>query len=173
MSGWTEERESLLRKLVAEDMTASQIAREMGGLSRSAVIGKAYRLGLMLGNRRGTNGVTRKVGATKAQRAYRPRPTRLKPPERTREPDPEPIFAEPIPAYTGTPLSILECSDLRCRYPVRDDPFGACGTPVKPGKPYCAHHAARCFIPLDDRKKRISRLADLVDAEHSAKRVRA
>src|SRR5688572_21270917 len=43
---WTDERIERLKKMWAEGATASQIADELGGVSRSAVIGKAPRLGL-------------------------------------------------------------------------------------------------------------------------------
>jgi len=43
---WTEERIERLKKMWADGSTASQIADELGGVSRNAVIGKAHRLGL-------------------------------------------------------------------------------------------------------------------------------
>ena len=43
---WTEERIDQLKRLWGQGMTASQIAEELGGVSRNAVIGKAHRLGL-------------------------------------------------------------------------------------------------------------------------------
>ncbi|WP_033922196.1 GcrA family cell cycle regulator [Sphingomonas sp. 37zxx] len=43
---WTEERISTLTKMWESGSTASQIAEELGGVSRNAVIGKAHRLGL-------------------------------------------------------------------------------------------------------------------------------
>jgi GcrA cell cycle regulator len=43
---WTEERIDRLKSMWAEGATASQIADELGGVSRNAVIGKAHRLGL-------------------------------------------------------------------------------------------------------------------------------
>ena len=43
---WTEERIERLKKMWHEGATASQIADELGGVSRNAVIGKAHRLGL-------------------------------------------------------------------------------------------------------------------------------
>src|SRR5712675_2712287 len=44
--GWTEERVALLTKLWADGLSASQIAAELGGITRNAVIGKVHRLGL-------------------------------------------------------------------------------------------------------------------------------
>jgi GcrA cell cycle regulator len=43
---WTEERIERLKKMWQDGSTASQIADELGGVSRNAVIGKAHRLGL-------------------------------------------------------------------------------------------------------------------------------
>lgn len=43
---WTDERIDRLKAMWNEGKTASQIADELGGVSRNAVIGKAHRLGL-------------------------------------------------------------------------------------------------------------------------------
>ncbi|GAA4758048.1 GcrA family cell cycle regulator [Sphingomonas daechungensis] len=43
---WTEERIERLKAMWTQGATASQIADELGGVSRNAVIGKAHRLGL-------------------------------------------------------------------------------------------------------------------------------
>ena len=43
---WTDERIERLKELWTKGMTASQIADELGAVSRNAVIGKAHRLGL-------------------------------------------------------------------------------------------------------------------------------
>ena len=43
---WTDERIERLKEMWSRGMTASQIADELGAVSRNAVIGKAHRLGL-------------------------------------------------------------------------------------------------------------------------------
>ena len=43
---WTEQRVETLKKMWAEGQSASQIAKELGGVTRNAVIGKVHRLGL-------------------------------------------------------------------------------------------------------------------------------
>lgn len=43
---WTDERVELLKKLWSEGLSASQIAAQLGGVSRNAVIGKVHRLKL-------------------------------------------------------------------------------------------------------------------------------
>ena len=40
---WTDERVELLKKLWADGLSASQIAAELGGITRNAVIGKRRR----------------------------------------------------------------------------------------------------------------------------------
>ena len=42
---WTDERVAMLRELWAKGLSASQIAVQLGGVTRNAVIGKAHRLG--------------------------------------------------------------------------------------------------------------------------------
>ncbi|MCL3881240.1 GcrA family cell cycle regulator [Marivita sp. GX14005] len=53
---WTDERVELLKKMWGEGQSASQIAKELGGVTRNAVIGKVHRLGLS--NRAGAAGPT-------------------------------------------------------------------------------------------------------------------
>ena len=43
---WTDERVGVLKKLWMDGLSASQIALELGGVTRNAVIGKVHRLGL-------------------------------------------------------------------------------------------------------------------------------
>ncbi|NQY59317.1 GcrA family cell cycle regulator [Cognatishimia sp.] len=60
---WTDERVELLKKMWGEGQSASQIAKELGGVTRNAVIGKVHRLGLS--NRATTS--TKSDSATKAE----------------------------------------------------------------------------------------------------------
>lgn len=43
---WTDERVETLKRMWGEGHSASQIAKELGGVTRNAVIGKVHRLGL-------------------------------------------------------------------------------------------------------------------------------
>jgi GcrA cell cycle regulator len=43
---WNDERVELLKKMWSEGQSASQIAKELGNVTRNAVIGKVHRLGL-------------------------------------------------------------------------------------------------------------------------------
>src|SRR3981189_3258414 len=46
LQNWTDDRVELLKKLWGDGLSASQIAGELGGITRNAVIGKVHRLGL-------------------------------------------------------------------------------------------------------------------------------
>lgn len=50
--GWTPERVVILKKLIGRSLSAAEIACELGGITRNAVIGKVLRLGLELPGRR-------------------------------------------------------------------------------------------------------------------------
>ncbi|MDU8929847.1 GcrA family cell cycle regulator [Alisedimentitalea sp. MJ-SS2] len=74
---WTDERVELLKKMWGEGQSASQIAKELGGVTRNAVIGKVHRLGL---SNRATGGKTdAKKTAAKAEAKPRATRTRAKP----------------------------------------------------------------------------------------------
>ena len=82
---WTDERIDQLKRLWEQGMTASQIAEDLGGVSRNAVIGKAHRLGLQ----------SRPSPVRSAEpAAVRAEPEAAPPPP----PAPEPVAAAPAPA---------------------------------------------------------------------------
>ncbi|SLN43078.1 GcrA family cell cycle regulator [Pseudooctadecabacter jejudonensis] len=66
---WTDERVEVLKKMWGEGQSASQIAKELGGVTRNAVIGKVHRLGLS--NRAGSGG-NAKTAAPKAEAKAKP-----------------------------------------------------------------------------------------------------
>ena len=77
---WTDERVELLTKMWTEGQSASQIAKELGGVTRNAVIGKVHRLGL-----------SNRAGATPAKPEAKPaRPEKAKPSAAEGKPQPSP-----------------------------------------------------------------------------------
>ena len=102
---WTDERIDQLKRLWESGMTASQIAEELGGVSRNAVIGKAHRLGLQArpspvrANDAGT------VPAPEAERPA-PAPAAVAPPVAIPA-IPAPIAAEPIQRPAPAPQVIM------------------------------------------------------------------
>jgi GcrA cell cycle regulator len=88
---WTDERVETLKRMWAEGQSASQIAKELGGVTRNAVIGKVHRLGLS--NRAGE-------GAAAAEDAEQPSLARNEAPS----PKPaEPAAAKPAAAPKPAP----------------------------------------------------------------------
>ena len=61
---WTDDRVEVLKKMWGEGQSASQIAKELGGVTRNAVIGKVHRLGLS--NRAGSAGAAKAEAKPKA-----------------------------------------------------------------------------------------------------------
>lgn len=74
---WTDDRVEILKKMWGEGQSASQIAKELGGVTRNAVIGKVHRLGL---SNRATTGAAAKPDAKpKAEIKPKPAPKPEKP----------------------------------------------------------------------------------------------
>ena len=94
---WTEERIEQLRKMWEGGMTASQIADELGGVSRNAVIGKAHRLGLQ--SRPSPVKASESSASAEAKAAPQPAPAPA-----AAKPAPQPAPA-PAPAPAAAPAS--------------------------------------------------------------------
>ncbi|MFA4952342.1 GcrA family cell cycle regulator [Brevundimonas sp.] len=139
-SAWTEDRIDRLRTLWLEGRTADVISQDLGcGISRSAVLGKVYRLGLSAGR----TSRTPKVSAPKARtpvRVAQPAPNRAATPLASPEPPPEP--------QCGT-RTILSVGRTDCRWPLGDPlqpGFSLCGGPVARGA-FCVEHAEIAYRP--------------------------
>lgn len=87
---WTDERVEILKKMWGEGQSASQIAKELGGVTRNAVIGKVHRLGLS--NRAGSAGA-KAAAKEKAPKAEAKKPT----PAPAAKPQPKTESAAPPP----------------------------------------------------------------------------
>jgi GcrA cell cycle regulator len=92
---WTDERIDRLKQLWEDGMTAGQIATELGGVSRNAVIGKAHRLGLKARPSPVRSNETRESAAAPASETAAPSP----PPARPRS------RPEPADAGAGRPVA--------------------------------------------------------------------
>ncbi|MFE1602714.1 GcrA family cell cycle regulator [Methylobacterium sp. ID0610] len=164
---WTKERVELLKRLWGEGRSASQIAAEIGGVSRNAVIGKVHRLGL-------AGRVLKSNGAVSAAAPAPVQPRRTVS-EEVRVPSaaPTPTMVAPAPASlalvrpesiappdVALPLServtIMELREFMCRWPMGDPSspdFRFCGARSITGLPYCTHHARIAYQPAAERKR--------------------
>ncbi|KAB0269113.1 GcrA family cell cycle regulator [Microvirga brassicacearum] len=161
---WTDERVELLKKLWTDGLSASQIATELGNVTRNAVIGKVHRLGL---SGRAKDKAAAEQRPRKAARAPSA-PVAIPPQNRTNVimapvPRAPVIHVEPmLPAGDdlAIPVServtIMELRESMCRWPMGDPTkaeFRFCGAHSITGLPYCDHHARVAYQPVADRKR--------------------
>lgn len=152
--GWTEERVALLRKLWAEGLSASQIAKQLTGVTRNAVIGKVHRLGLA-GRATPSRPAKRPVRASRP-RVIGPSAPRLRMPSLTPSvviPDLEPMKLE-----DGRAATVLTLNESMCKFPIGDPTdatFAFCGRASSCG-PYCQDHARLAYQPSQAKKRRVS-----------------
>ena len=146
---WTEDRVEILTKLWAEGLSASQIAKQLGGVTRNAVIGKVHRLGLSGRAKPSRPAVRRAAKPAKAK-------ARVVSPPRTPKvaavveetPPPPPVEAKPLP--NGEYATILTIRDHMCKWPIGDptsSDFRFCGRRNKSGEPYCDAHCSVAYQP--------------------------
>ncbi|MFA7584928.1 MAG: GcrA family cell cycle regulator [Novosphingobium sp.] len=102
---WTDERIEKLTKMWEGGATASQIAEELGGVSRNAVIGKAHRLGLKARPSPVKTNDKSEAAAPKAPKVAPPETPRPAPPAapRTAAPAPAPRPVAPPPVAAPPP----------------------------------------------------------------------
>jgi GcrA cell cycle regulator len=134
---WTDERVTLLKKLWCEGKTAAEIAKELGSVTRNAVIGKAHRL--KLSNRVSPiqQGPVKPAAPRMKAEDIRPEPVRRVAPANS---DAAPIKVKGV--------SMVDLKDKMCRWPLGDpkDPkFHFCGCNSVPGLPYCTDHAKMAY----------------------------
>ena len=171
---WNDERVELLRKLWQDGLSASQIAAQLGGVSRNAVIGKVHRLKLSARGRATAAAARPKkapkpIGASMARPASRPTPSR--PMTATVGANALKIQydAEALPQYhvrqaqanvvvpISRRLKLVELSERTCKWPNGDplaEDFNFCGNDSAETGPYCQYHARLAFQPASERRRR-------------------
>lgn len=168
---WTDERVEKLKKLWSEGLSASQIAAQLGGVSRNAVIGKVHRLSLP--------GRAKAGGTPTANRVKRPasapRPQSFAPRVATRtvarpvgatairedvafEYDEQPVtrFNTNVVVPMSRNLELTELTERTCKWPNGDplkDDFHFCGNESPDNSPYCAYHQRLAYQPTADRRR--------------------
>ena len=107
---WSDERVAVLKKMWLEGNSASEIAKELGNITRNAVIGKVHRLGL---SNRDTNVSKAGVTAEKSIKGLK----RGRPPKINKE-----------PTKRGRPQKTTQPKDLNDTTLERGKPISASGT---------------------------------------------
>lgn len=170
---WTDERVEKLKRLWSEGLSASQIAAQLGGVSRNAVIGKVHRLSLP-GRAKaggGTSAATRPAKRqTSAPRApnYAARVatrTVVRPAGATMLKEEIEIDTVEDVAYVPSKnvvvpisrrLSLTELTERTCKWPVGDplkEDFHFCGCDSNESSPYCNFHRKMAYQPVTERRK--------------------
>jgi GcrA cell cycle regulator len=159
--GWTDERVETLKKLWLDGLSASQIAKQLGGVTRNAVIGKVHRLGLS--GRAAPSQPARP--AFKAPRPARPAVTAVPAPRRAAPPQGRDTaaVAAAAPPPPATPrieergvATVLTLGAHMCKWPIGDpatDDFSFCGRRSTDDGPYCVEHARVAYQPQHGKKK--------------------
>ncbi len=146
---WTDDRVEILKKMWGEGQSASQIAKELGGVTRNAVIGKVHRLGLSNRATGGNKAAAKDKPAAKA--APKPAPKKAaakKPVAAAPEPAPKPVVpmrkpivpaGQPLPPQPSAneispealasvrevekgakKLHLMELTERTCKWPIGD-----------------------------------------------------
>lgn len=180
---WTEERVSLLTKLWGEGHTAAEIAKQLGGVTRNAVIGKAHRL--KLSNRVSPIQQNKKAlakPANKNEAIKKPVVKKVKAVSTPSNAKTKVLSPKPVRDVRkdGNLYSLMELKPRMCRWPCGDpkeDDFGFCGDHAMPGLPYCAEHAKvayqaatrnRIFKEDKETQKVRAQLSQVSDKKKSA-----
>ena len=133
-TAWTDDGVALLRKLWAEGATAAAIGGQLGGLSRSAVLGKVFRLRL-----NGEGGAAGRIGRASGQQDA--------PGRRRGRQSRQRIVA--VPQKVPGRLTVTDLNNESCRWPCAQ--FGKiffCGVAeadLQRGIPYCPRHMRRAY----------------------------
>jgi GcrA cell cycle regulator len=178
---WTDERVETLKRMWNEGHSATTIAKELGGVTRNAVIGKVHRLGLS--NRVGAApepGVKPEDPAPAHAAAPEPKPEAeeapadkpaavpvrkpvitagqpLPPQPAANEISPEALASVREVEKKAAKISLMELTERTCKWPIGDpatDDFWFCGLAAQPGKPYCEAHVGVAFQPMSARRDR-------------------
>ncbi len=163
---WTEDRVSRLTKLWADGLSASQIAADLGGVTRNAVIGKVHRLGLS-GRVKSASSAASRIKRQPRSSGYAPtRAPRATP--RTSGANALKIDAVAEVRYRPKPvedvvipisrhLTVMQLTEDTCKWPNGDpqnSDFSFCGHRSKETTPYCEFHSKLAFQPASERRRR-------------------
>jgi GcrA cell cycle regulator len=158
---WTDERVDRLKKLWAEGLSASQIAGDLGDVTRNAVIGKVHRLGLS--GRSKTPGQAPVVRSKRSVKlsSFPSRASRL---QQGAAGSALRINGHPAGTLSGQELvapeplmlTLTELSESTCKWPIGDpatEAFHFCGNVAAENGPYCSFHARVAYQPVAERRR--------------------
>jgi GcrA cell cycle regulator len=147
---WTDDLINEMRILRAAGYNAREIAILLGcGLTRNAVIGKAWRLGLNWGRSERSSPSEREPAVVTTPRTT---PPRTPGPLPNKPPAPPPPAPQAPPQPQAGPLMrrlhLLELQEHHCKWPIGDPryaDFRFCGNDKGADGPYCARHTGMAY----------------------------
>lgn len=169
---WTDVRVEILKKLWSEGLSASQIAKELGRVTRNAVIGKVHRLGLS-----GRSTPSRPPSRVVRTAPSRPvRPAILRPPVRAAAlavtlPDVV-VYIDPE-QVDGEFVSLADLGENICKWPIGDPSdvrFQFCGRKTGCGSPYCDAHKRIAYNPPKRKRRQPESAVDALNAIAATRR---
>ncbi|MDF1856553.1 GcrA family cell cycle regulator [Pseudooceanicola sp.] len=147
---WTDERVETLKKMWGEGQSASQIAKELGGVTRNAVIGKVHRLGLS--NRSGSGGATTASAAPSTEAKPKPATKTAKRPA-----------AKPVEEEAATPATPAPAPVTPMRKPII-----SAGQPLPP-QPSANEISPEALAKVSEIEKKSKRLSLMELTERTCK----
>ena len=168
---WTDERVELLKKLWSEGLSASQIAAQLGSVTRNAVIGKVHRLKLSSRGRSTAAPVRQKKtvqatsaskGVSRAASVTRSVTTSIGATALQAQFDAEPVAryhvrpTENVVVPISRRLQLVQLSERTCKWPNGDplmEDFSFCGNDAAETGPYCGYHSKIAFQPASERRR--------------------
>ncbi|SFI33127.1 GcrA family cell cycle regulator [Aerobium aerolatum] len=167
---WTDERVELLKKLWAEGLSASQIATQLGGVSRNAVIGKVHRLKLSArGRASAAQPRTKKAPSVSPAPVQKPvaRPVRSAPAsvgatalavQFEAQPAARAMvhMSENVVLPISRNLTLIQLTERTCKWPNGDplsEEFSFCGNEAGEAGPYCGYHSKLAYQPASERRR--------------------
>ncbi|MDE4176503.1 GcrA family cell cycle regulator [Phaeobacter sp. PT47_59] len=155
---WTDERVELLKKMWGEGQSASQIAKELGGVTRNAVIGKVHRLGL---SNRATGGAKSAEPKEKpAAASAAPKPAAKPKPQPKAEPKTE-------PARAAAPAASAAAPETKAAIPARKQIIPA-GQPLPP-QPSANEISPEALAKVNEVEKKAKKLSLMELTERTCK----
>lgn len=174
---WTDERVEKLKKLWSEGLSASQIAAQLGGVSRNAVIGKVHRLSLPGRAKAGGTAAPARAATQQKRTTSAPRAPNYASRVATRtvarqqgatmlkeeiEIDASEEVVYSMPSNVVVPISrriaLTELTERTCKWPVGDplkDDFHFCGNDSPDTSPYCGYHQRMAYQPVAERRRAV------------------
>ncbi len=153
---WTDERIAQLKAGWEGGMTASQIAEQLGEVTRNAVIGKAHRLGL----ESRPSPVKAVEGETETAAAAAPAAPAATAAAPATAPAPRAAPRAPRVNGKAARTTLLDLNEKICKWPIGhpgETDFHFCGKPSQASFPYCTEHcliAYQAQLPRRDRNHR-------------------